>query len=378
MINNLNPILNIGIDRCDKLQIDHLRMVNLLASLCVSGTLIFCALFWFAFKNEPSAFINLAFIGLFLFTFFLTKNGYLWIARYWIFLIFFSQHFYIPLFVLSDNFETELLLLVVPTTVILVFDPNERFPRYALSVIAIFLLFLAKTFPASDPILTLTQDNAKAAYLCIILILVMLSFVLMDFYLLDLQSINKASRQYIYKDILTNTKNAQSIFNEVNKLFLKAKKTNEPLSVIAINIDDFRRINLIHGRETGDRVLISFSDLIIENLPEKHPVGRLFGDTFVVLLENTNTEKTLEITHQLKNLIKRNVFLIGHSAVKCKAHFGISTLKKDDFEGYCLIDNAVIAMNEATTLKEDKIKIYIPKNRNTPSLPNTLEVARLR
>nr|WP_269808874.1 hypothetical protein [Enterovibrio nigricans] len=151
MINSLNPLLNLGIERYDKLQIHHLRMVNLLSTLCAGGTFLFSALFWFAFGSPSVALLNGLFALLYMISFVLTREGLLKIAKYWVFIIFFFQQFSLPLFVLSDNFETEMLLLVVPTAVVLVFDPKERFPRYGLSLIAIILLFLAKTIPSGIP-----------------------------------------------------------------------------------------------------------------------------------------------------------------------------------------------------------------------------------
>ncbi|WP_232313285.1 hypothetical protein [Enterovibrio coralii] len=165
MISSLNPLLNLGLERYDKLQIHHLRMVNLLAALCAGGTLLFSALFWFAFGSPSVALLNGLFALLYMISFVLTREGLLKIAKYWVFITFFFQQFSLPLFVLSDNFETEMLLLVVPTAVVLVFDPKERLPRYGLSLIAIVLLFLAKTIPSADPILALT-DATREPLIC--------------------------------------------------------------------------------------------------------------------------------------------------------------------------------------------------------------------
>lgn len=365
MITSLNPILNIGIKRCDPLQIHHLRMVNLLTSLCVFGTVFFSALFWFAFGSAPAAIISNIFVLLYLFAFVLTKKGLLHIAKYWIFVIFLSQQCYFPLFFLSENFETELLLLVIPTTLVLVFDPSERLPRYGISLIAIFLLFLAKTFPATDPLLILTQANAQAAYLCVILILVMLSVALMDFYLVDLHSINDSSRKLINEDILTGTSNSKRIFKKMELLFLKAKRKKQPLSVIAININDFKDINAMQGRDTGDLVLKHLSDLLKENLPDMTPLARLNGDTFIVLLENTNPEKTAQWAHKLKNVIHRSVLLMDNCAVKCTASLGVSLLDKSVNAGYQLIDNAMDAIKETKDLGKNRVSFFSDQKNET-------------
>lgn len=364
MTNSLNPILNIGINRCDKLQIHHLRMVNLLTSLCVSGTLFFTALFWFAFDDASSALISCLFAVLYLINYVFTQKGMLWLAKYWVFLVFLFQQFYLPLFVLSDNFETELLLLVVPTTLVLVFDPSERIPRYGLSLIAIFLLFLAKTFPATDPILILTEANARTAYLCVILILVMLSVVLMDFYLIDLHSIDESSRKLIHDDFLTETANSQQLYKQVDALFFHAKRNDQLLSVIAINIDNFKQINEMHGRSTGDYLLQHVANLLKEHLPQNTPLGRLYADTFVVLMENSNAQKAIKMAEHLKMVINRSVVLLEHTAVKCTASLGVCTSNQQEIAGYSLIDNAIIAMLDVKKKGKNNVQLLHSKNIN--------------
>ncbi|WP_255555692.1 GGDEF domain-containing protein [Enterovibrio paralichthyis] len=364
MINSLSPLLNLGIERCDKLQVHHLRMVNLLASLSVGGTLLFSALFWFAFGSSTAALLNGLFAFLYIITFVLTREGILWIAKYWIFVVFFLQQMLLPLFVLSDNFETELLLLVVPTTVVLVFDPNERLPRYTLSLVAIVLLFLAKTIPSSDPILILTDTNARTAYLCVILLFVLASVSLTDFYFVDLKSIDDSSRRLIHDDLLTETSNSQSIYNQADELYFQAQRRSQPLSVIAINLDDFKQINDMHGRNTGDRVLMHVADLLKEHLPPATPLGRLYADNFVVLLRDTQANDALRIAEHLKVAIGRSVVLLDNTAVKRTASLGVTTSNEGCLAGFQLIDTAMTAMFNAKKRGKNKIQSLTPKGIN--------------
>ncbi|MEZ8144172.1 MULTISPECIES: GGDEF domain-containing protein [Enterovibrio] len=364
MINSLSPILNLGIERCDKLQVHHLRMVNLLAGLCAGGTLLFSALFWFAFDNASAALLNGLYAFLYFIAFVLTREGMLWLAKYWVFFVFFIQQFTLPLFVLSDNFETELLLLVVPTAVVLVFDPSERLPRYGLSLIAIILLFLAKTIPSSDPILSLTDADARAAYLCVILVLVMASVALTDFYLVDLHTIDESSRKLVHEDLLTETANSQSLYTQADELFFRAQRKKKPLSIIAINLDGFRQINEMHGRSTGDQVLVHVANLLKENLSPITPLGRMHADNFVVLLSETPANDAMRIAEQLKAAISRSVVLLDNTAVKRTASLGVTTSNEGCLAGYQLIDTALVAMTNAKKRGKNKIQSLSPKGIN--------------
>ncbi|MDD1795595.1 GGDEF domain-containing protein [Enterovibrio makurazakiensis] len=365
MINSLNPILNLGIARCDKLQVHHLRMVNLLAGLCAGGTLLFSALFAFAFGNETSALLNGLYAFLYFITFMLTREGMLRLAKYWVFIVFFLQQFTLPLFVLSDNFETELLLLVVPTAVVLVFDPSDRLPRYGLSLIAIILLFLAKTVPSTDPILSMTDADARAAYLCVILVLVMASVALTDFYLIDLHKIDESSRKLVHEDLLTETANSQNIYKQADDIFFREQRKKNALSVIALNIDGFRQINEMHGRTTGDQVLIHIATLLRENLSKTAILGRMHADTFIVLLGNTSSSEALHTAEQLKTAISRSVVLLDNTAVKRTASFGVTTSNESCLAGYQLIDTALVAVNNAKKRGKNKIHTLSPQGNHT-------------
>lgn len=276
----------------------------------------------------------------------------------------FLQQLILPLFVLSDNFETELLLLVVPTTVVLVFDPSERLPRYGLSLVAILLLFLAKTVPSADPVLTLTDTNARAAYLCVILILVLASVSLTDFYFIDLKSIDDSSRKLVHEDLLTETANSQSIYNQADELYFQAQRRQAPLSVIAINLDDFKQINEMHGRTTGDSVLKHVADLLKEHLPPATPIGRLYADNFIVLLRDTQPNDALRVAEQLKVAIGRSVVLLDSTAVKRTASLGITTSNQGCLAGFQLVDTAMVAMVNAKKRGKNKIQTLAPKGIN--------------
>ncbi|WP_325891281.1 GGDEF domain-containing protein [Grimontia sp. NTOU-MAR1] len=339
-------------------------MVNLLTCLCAGGTLLFSALFWFAFGSASAAVLNGLFATLYLISFLLIREGILWMAKYWIFVTFFLQQLFLPLFVLSANFETELLLLVVPTTVMLVFDPNERLPRYGLSLIAIFLLFLAKTVPSADPVLALTDTDARAAYLCVILILVLASVALTDFYLVDLHNIDESSRKLVHEDLLTETANSQSLYNQADELFYQAQRRGEPLSIIAIDLDDFRQINEMHGRPTGDQVLVHIANLLREQLPPDTPIGRLCADSFAVLLRNTSSNEAVRVAEQLKLVIGRSVVLLDNTAVKRTASLGVTTSNESCLAGFQLIDTAFSAVSNAKKRGKNKIQTLSPKGKN--------------
>lgn len=347
MLSSLNRILNIGLTEQTELRRHQIRMVNLLVLICVSGTTAFSALYFFAFGSEEAAFHNGIFTALYAMNWLLTKEHFHRLAKYWLFMIFFLQQFIMSYFVLSENSENELLLLVVPTVVVLVFDPEERFPRYFLSLVAILLMFVAKIAPHPDPIVVLTTSNSHAAYLSIVLVFVMLSVVLMDFYLLDLNVIDKASHRLRLHDHLTRSLNQRAILDQAEKQCTLSKMYQKPLSTLCINIDDFRTINSLHGRQVGDKTLGFVADRVLCQLPETAVMGRYQGDSFIVLLPGTGFEQAKSLAEEICDFVQATPQLLPQCAIKATVSIGVATWDETIKDGIHLIDMASDAMQQA-------------------------------
>ncbi|MBQ7991056.1 MAG: diguanylate cyclase [Oscillospiraceae bacterium] len=69
--------------------------------------------------------------------------------------------------------------------------------------------------------------------------------------------------------------------------------------LMMIDLDSFKLVNDIYGHETGDRVLIAFSDLIRSTLPPKSICGRMGGDEFAAFAEITDSSAISDITAAL-------------------------------------------------------------------------------
>ena len=88
------------------------------------------------------------------------------------------------------------------------------------------------------------------------------------------------------------------------KLALKeARIEQQPLSLVAIDIDHFSEINQLYGHQEGDEVLQSITQLLLLNLREQDLLCRLAGDRFIAMLPNTTEHEAEIIALELKNAI---------------------------------------------------------------------------
>ncbi len=84
----------------------------------------------------------------------------------------------------------------------------------------------------------------------------------------------------------------------------RSLRYRRPLSLIMIDVDDFKKINDEFGHKAGDEVLRSTAALLAENCREADLVARFGGDEFVVILPETSLDSGIETAAKLRSLVE--------------------------------------------------------------------------
>jgi diguanylate cyclase (GGDEF)-like protein/PAS domain S-box-containing protein len=101
-------------------------------------------------------------------------------------------------------------------------------------------------------------------------------------------------------DFLTQVHNRQVFFEIGEHEFQLFLRSARPLSLILLDIDEFKTINDRYGHAAGDQVLISLGQVLVSQLRKADVLARLGGDEFMVLLPNTDLATALKIAKRLK------------------------------------------------------------------------------
>ncbi|MCL9780750.1 CHASE domain-containing protein [Vibrio sp. S4M6] len=103
----------------------------------------------------------------------------------------------------------------------------------------------------------------------------------------ELSSLNQLLRNQSNLDVLTGLANRRSFDNSFEVMWNKSIETGQPISLILIDIDDFKKYNDLYGHLCGDECLKSVAEgLSYVPLKESDVVARFGGEEFVVLLDN--------------------------------------------------------------------------------------------
>lgn len=102
-------------------------------------------------------------------------------------------------------------------------------------------------------------------------------------------------------DALTGLPNRRSFDRQFNAEFKRARRFNEGLSVLLIDVDRFKQINDEDGHLVGDDVLRNLAGTLRANLPRQYDIlARFGGEEFAAVLPHTDREEALHVAERLR------------------------------------------------------------------------------
>ncbi|GGM37980.1 GGDEF domain-containing protein [Paraliobacillus quinghaiensis] len=110
-------------------------------------------------------------------------------------------------------------------------------------------------------------------------------------------------KKYVNTDPLTSLYNRRYFENELQKEISRCERTDRSLSVLYIDIDDFKEINDNFGHNVGDTILKEVSMLFLETTRDSDTCARIGGDEFAIILPETPKDELGPIADRLvKNI----------------------------------------------------------------------------
>jgi len=116
-------------------------------------------------------------------------------------------------------------------------------------------------------------------------------------------------------DPLTGLGNRRYLENQADMEMARARRNGEPLCLIAIDLDRFKRINDRYGHDVGDLVLQAFAQTAQEQLRDGDVLCRMGGEEFTVLLPGTNIDQARMIAERQRRALETTPVDIGADLV---------------------------------------------------------------
>lgn len=132
------------------------------------------------------------------------------------------------------------------------------------------------------------------------------------------------------RDALTGTYNRRHLVEQLEYQVSFFLRTQQPFSVVLIDVDHFKRINDTYGHDVGDEVLKGATLVMSQALREIDVFGRWGGEEFLCILPNTSSDDARLCAERLRGKLNDARFAEATHDLRVTASFGISTSHNND------------------------------------------------
>jgi diguanylate cyclase (GGDEF)-like protein len=157
------------------------------------------------------------------------------------------------------------------------------------------------------------------------------------------------------QDILTGLLNNREFIERIPKEIARSKRYNHKLSLILLDIDEFKRINDSYSYDGGDSVLKQFANFLLGEVRKSDFVFRYKqGDEFVLLLPSTELEGARHVAERMRSTLLGYNFQVRADKVdeRITLSAGVVTLNlKEDESTESLLKRAETALAHAKLIK---------------------------
>ncbi len=177
--------------------------------------------------------------------------------------------------------------------------------KYFLSggLAAAALLFAARcvmSLANAAPALTFQSANQIQSFLFMAAIICLL-LIAIGMVLMAKERSDARYRDLALHDELTGMDNRRAILRSLDQQAALARRSSQPLTLLMMDIDLFKRVNDTFGHIEGDKVLRMVADSITARLRTQDLVGRFGGEEFLAILPGTSAEGGFELAEALRN-----------------------------------------------------------------------------
>lgn len=176
----------------------------------------------------------------------------------------------------------------------------------------------------------------------------------------DAEKHKQELHQVTYFDMLTQLPNRTKFHDDFNlKMAYYAKKeTIIEMSIFVLDIDRFRTINELYGRDAGDKVLIMVTERLRTLLGETVIIARESEDEIFILIEDIDEEKTIVTAKAIVDLFLKP-FKISEYTFYVTASIGISRYPETAQDIEALLQQAEIAMYKVKQSGKNNYHIFM-------------------
>lgn len=158
-------------------------------------------------------------------------------------------------------------------------------------------------------------------------------------------------------DFLTGINNRGYFMDMSEKYFNIALRNKTQIHILSIDIDNFKNINDTFGHQAGDKVIVSFAQTVNELLRNSDLFGRVGGEEFSILLQNTSKDGAISFAERIRSNTEEMSVPYENKIIKVTVSIGLATLN-DESNIDELLKNSDVALYCAKNEGRNQVKIF--------------------
>ncbi len=168
-------------------------------------------------------------------------------------------------------------------------------------------------------------------------------------------------------DAKTGVLNATAWNREAEREIIQAARTRQPLAVLLLDIDHFKRINDAHGHLLGDQMLKAIAATIQHETRTYDVLGRFGGEEFVLLLPATGPPRARAVADRLRERLRALTLLQeGQESIRVTVSIGVALLGTNGTTLVELLTAADSALYQAKTAGRDRT--HLAEHTSNPKI----------
>jgi diguanylate cyclase (GGDEF)-like protein len=152
------------------------------------------------------------------------------------------------------------------------------------------------------------------------------------------------------EDPLTGLANRRAFYRNCATEFSRAQRTRSSMSIVMLDLDDFKAINDEHGHPYGDQVLLGAADALRAAIRGLDTAARMGGEEFAILLPDTDSDAAYDVAERARRAIA--LVPVADGTLSCSA--GVATALPRDTSPADLLALADEALYDAKRLGRDR------------------------
>jgi diguanylate cyclase (GGDEF)-like protein len=159
------------------------------------------------------------------------------------------------------------------------------------------------------------------------------------------------------RDALTDTLNRRSLQEQAHVLLGAMEQRSQPVTLIMVDADHFKRINDEYGHQTGDAVLCHLVARIGQHLRSDDLLGRFGGEEFTLILPGLDTERAAQVAERIRQGLCSNPWESESKPVWLSVSLGVACSEHHGYDFNTLLGAADAALYRAKALGRNRVEL---------------------